>query len=239
VKAVVLAGGLGTRLRLVVDDRPKPMALVGGRPFLEHLLLHLQRCGIADFVLCVGYRRETIEDYFGDGASRGMRIVYSVETEPLGTGGALKQAGALLGETFLALNGDSYLAFALPPLLRSHRERAALATLVVTEITDRSAVGTVHFDAGYRIDHFAEKAGEPGEGRGPGESGRCWANAGIYVLEPAVLAVLPAGRPASLEHDLFPELARQGRPIFAYPTAGQFLDIGTPERYFRAQTQLR
>ena len=231
MKAAILAGGLGTRLRSVVSDRPKPMALVGDTPFLEYLLRWLRDWGVSDIVLCVGHQWSTIRDYFLDGQRLEIRITYSVESEPLGTGGALKAASSFLTSTFLVLNGDSYLDLNIIDLLVWHRTNASLATLAVSHVPDVSSAGSVQVGDGDRITSFREKSTEvscPG-----------WVNAGVYVFEPDVLALLPERRRASLEYDLFPDMVLRELPVYAYRAAGQFLDIGTPARYLAAQAKLK
>ena len=142
--AIILAGGLGTRLRPALADVPKPMALVHGRPFLEYLLLQLRRAGYSQVVLCVGYRAEAIEAHFGDGHTLGMELCYSLEPEPLGTGGALKLAeGLLVGDSWLVLNGDSFFGIGLSELIDAHRASAAVATLALRREPEAGRYGSV------------------------------------------------------------------------------------------------
>lgn len=232
--ALILAGGLGTRLRPVVDDKPKPMAGVNGKPFLEHQLAFLQRYGISHFVLCVGYRRRQIQDYFRDGSRWGVRIDYAIEEQPLGTAGALKNAQQFVGGPFLVLNGDSFFDADLHQLLRFHEEARQttqgpgyLGAIALTRVPEADAYGTVQLAAGGRIVKFAEKAASAPAG--PLSSSH-YINAGIYVLEPQVLQRIPPGKKVSIERDVFPELLDGGHLYGCY-LQGFFVDIGTPEGY--------
>ena len=229
VKAVILAGGLGTRLRSVVTSKPKVMAPIGDRSFLELLVRHLRSQGIRRFVFCTGYLADQIESKFGDGKRWDVSIEYSKEETPLGTGGAIKLAHRYLdGKEFLVLNGDSFLEIDLPNLLKFHREHGdAIATMAVLRVENASRYGTVDVDATSRVTGFAEKAGkeEPG-----------LINGGIYVFNRAVMQHIPEG-PASLERDVFPRLLDRG--VYAQEQHGKFIDIGTPADYARAQELLQ
>jgi NDP-sugar pyrophosphorylase family protein len=229
VPALILAGGAGTRLRPVVSDRPKPMASVGGRPFLELQIESLRRAGVARFVLCVGYMRRHIEEHFADGGRFGVAIEYSVEDEPLGTGGALRLAAGRVAGPFLALNGDSYLDADLADLARAHAQsRAAdprcLGTLALAAVSDPRAFGCVRTDPSGRILRFEEK---------PGSEGPAHVNAGVYLLERALLDRIPEGRPVSLERETFPALLADGFHLYGREADGFFVDIGTPDGYRR------
>jgi D-glycero-alpha-D-manno-heptose 1-phosphate guanylyltransferase len=224
MKAVLLVGGLGTRLRSVTTG-PKPLAEVGGSPFLELLIRQLRSQGVRRLVMCTGYLGDQVEATFGDGGSLGVSIEYSREASPLGTAGAIKLAAPYLLEPsdFVVMNGDSFLEIDLPRLVRFHFERGGIASMAVLKASNAGRFGTVRTDAAGRVDGFAEKAGreEPGT-----------INGGIYVFNRRVLDTIPDG-PASLERDVFPELLRHG--IYALEQEGTFIDIGTPEEYARAQ----
>lgn len=220
-QAVILAGGLGTRLRPVLSERPKAMAEFNGRPFLEHQLDLLKAGGMQDVLLCVGYMAEAISGYFGDGAQWGLRIRYSVDPSPLGTGGALKLAEPLLDETFLLLNGDTFLSCDLSALEEHHRVNQADVTLAVSRADDASGYGSVEVGADGRATGFREKA----VGAYPG-----YVNAGLYVMSKSLLADVPANRPVSLERDLLNEWVHTRR-VFTLQLEGPFVDIGTPEGY--------
>jgi D-glycero-alpha-D-manno-heptose 1-phosphate guanylyltransferase len=225
MQAVILAGGAGSRLRPVLCDRPKPMAEFGAKPFLEHQIEFLREHRVSDVVLCVGYRHEQIESWFADGGRWNLRIRYSVESAPLGTGGALRLARPLLQETFLLLNGDSFLQTNLTDFLEFHRRKvrtdgSCLGTLALVGVPDASAYGAVEIDAGQRIVAYAEKT----------RSASPWINAGVYALQAALLDGVPAGRALSLERDVLPAALHRGH-LYGAPVDGFFVDIGTPHGY--------
>jgi D-glycero-alpha-D-manno-heptose 1-phosphate guanylyltransferase len=229
MQALILAGGAGTRLRSIVSDRPKPMAEVAGRPFLEHQIAWLARQGVAEVILCVGYLHEHVQRHFAGGRSFGVPVHCSVEPRFLGTAGALKQTADRICGPFLALNGDSWLDVDLAAVARGHRERVAreprsAGTLVLTRVDDASGFGSVALDDAGRILRFDEKVGSAGE---------AWISAGIYLLEPGVLDRVAPGEAVSLEREVFPSLLRDGQVLWGHPAPGFFVDIGTPEGYRR------
>jgi NDP-sugar pyrophosphorylase family protein len=224
VSAAILAGGLGTRLRSVVSDRPKVLAPVAGRPFLTHLLDQLESAGVREVTLLTGFAAEMLHAEFGD-RYRSLRLNHSRESEPLGTGGALRLALPFLNQgTILLLNGDSFCEVNLAALLAQHRRTSADATLTLAEVPDGSRFGRVIQAANGRVERFVEKGGaaEPG-----------WINAGIYLFTRDVLEAIPAGRSVSLERDVLPGLVDSGR-VFGFP-GGRFIDIGTPESFAAAE----
>ena len=225
MKAVLLVGGLGTRLRSAVPSLPKPLASVGDRPFLELLVRQLGGQGISQLVMCTGYLGEQVESVFQDGSGFGVAIEYSKEAVPLGTGGALKLAQSYLQHesAFLLLNGDSFLEVDFNKLIAFHQKHGGLATVSVVPVEDASRYGTVQVDADARVVGFAEKAGKSAPGI---------INAGVYVFGNPVLAQIPEG-PVSLERDVFPQIMEQG--VFAAEQDGLFIDIGTPDDYARAR----
>jgi len=223
VTAVILAGGVGSRLRAAVSDRPKGLAEVNGRPFLAFLLDQLADAGLPRVVLCTGYLAGQIRAAFG-GEHRGMQLAYSHEETPLGTGGALRLAvEAVADRTLLVLNGDSYCEVDLKAAYRDFLRADRRPTLVLSRQADTSRFGRVECDAGSRVAAFLEK----GQQDGPG-----WINAGIYLVERPLVAAIPTGRAVSLERDVFPGWIPQG--LRGFPSAGRFLDIGTPESYAQA-----
>jgi NDP-sugar pyrophosphorylase family protein len=224
-QAVILAGGLGTRLRAALPDLPKTLAPVAGRAFVEYLLLQLRKHHVPEVILSVGYRADLIEEHVGDGRRWGVRARYAREAEPLGTGGALKRAEALLeGSTFLVMNGDSFFDIPLGELAAAHRTATALGTLALVDRPDADGrYGAVETDEAGRVVRFREK-GSLGPGHG--------FNGGIYVLEPELLAGIPEGRPVSLEREVFPGL---GGRLRGRPYDGYFVDIGVPEDYEQVQ----
>jgi NDP-sugar pyrophosphorylase family protein len=227
VRAFVLCGGAGTRLRPVLADRPKSMALISGAPFLQLLLERLRCQRVDDVILGTGYMAEKIERYFGCGNNVGMRIRYSREDEPLGTGGALKLAESFISDPVLVLNGDSYVEWSLNPMLELFRAKDADLVLVLHEIADVTRYGSVALDHDGRITQFVEK----GASAGPG-----LINAGVYLLRKQIVRDLPAGAAISLEKEVFPRLL--GRRVYGLVCTGLFIDIGVPDDFKRAQTLL-
>ena len=230
IKAILLVGGLGTRLRSVVSSTPKVLASIGERSFLELLIRQLRSQGIRRLVMCTGYLADQIESRFSDGRLWDVSIEYSKEEMPLGTGGAVKLAEPYLRDIpeFLVLNGDSFLEVDFQSLMAFHRQHdGAIATMAVLRAENASRYGTVHMDASGRIKGFAEKTGSETPGV---------VNGGIYIFNHSVLQYIPEGR-ASLERDVFPRLLDQG--VYAQEQHGIFIDIGTPEDYARAQQLLQ
>jgi NDP-sugar pyrophosphorylase family protein len=218
--AAILAGGLGTRLRPAVADRPKVLAEVLGRPFLAYLLDQLAVAGIHSAVLCTGHLGEQVESAFGDRYG-GLRLDYSREPVPLGTGGALRLALPMLrSDPVLLLNGDSFCDFDVDDFLHFHRNAGAAASMILTEMSDTRRYGRAVVQGDAAISGFVEKA----ETSGPG-----WINAGIYLFSQRTLRSIPERGPTSLEREVLPAWA--GRGLYGYRCKGAFLDIGTPESY--------
>jgi NDP-sugar pyrophosphorylase family protein len=223
VTAVILAGGLGTRLRPVVADRPKVLAEVSGRPFLAYLLDQLVQVGLTDVVLCTGYLGEQVEAAFRK-KYHSLHLSYSKEPVFLGTGGALRLALPLLkSDSALVMNGDSFCGADLTAFWLWHLLQKANCTLLLSEATDRTRYGRVAVDGKGRVVRFIEKDGH-------GELG--WINAGIYLIRREFLLAIPEGGPVSLEREVFPSWV--GRGLFAYMGQGRFIDIGIPEAYAEA-----
>ncbi|HUZ74935.1 MAG TPA: nucleotidyltransferase family protein [Stellaceae bacterium] len=226
MRAIVLAGGQGTRLRSMVSDVPKPMAPIGGRPFLAYLLDRLEHQGVTDVTLAIGYLGERIEAVLG-ARWGGLALRYVVEAEPLGTGGALRQAlNAADGFPVFAMNGDSYVACDLADMLRRQRESDARLSVAVRREANTSRFGTVVV-ADERIVGFAsERRGQPG-----------WINCGLYLFGENVLADPALPDKFSFESDFLEPRAAALRPL-AYEVSGYFIDIGVPEDLRRAQHEL-
>ena len=223
--AMILAGGKGTRLRSVVDDRPKPMAQVAGRPFVEWLLAMLYDQGTRRVVLCTGHLADHVEAYFGDGRRWNMELCYSRDPFPLGTGGAVRRGlDHVRGDRFLVLTGDSYCRFDRGALLRTHMRTGAAATLWLVGADDCRRYGSVRIGPEGAVESFAEKSSDFGTGL---------VNAGIYLIERRAAETIPTGRAVSLENDVFPALI--GRGLFAVVGESPFTDIGTPESYADAE----
>ena len=220
--AVVLVGGEGTRLRPLTFSTPKPMLPIANRPFLEHQIAHLRAHGIDRVVLACGYRPDAIRAHFGD------ELEYVVEPQPLGTGGAIAYAARGLSETFVVANGDVLTDLDLSALVRFHRDREARMTLALHPVEDPSRYGVVVTAADGAVTAFLEKPA-------PGTAPAVTINAGTYVVEPGVLDLIPAGRPVSVEYEVFPLLVGAG--LHAQSSDGYWRDIGTPESYLAANLE--
>jgi len=237
LRAVILAGGEGTRLRPLTYTVPKPLLPIGNRPFLEHQLTWLAGHGVTEVVLSIGYRPDAFTGRFAGGVVDGLTLTLAVESEPLGTAGAIRYAAEtgfadLSGDTsepgrFLVCNGDVLTDLDVTALVRFHDESGAEATISLTRVEDPSAFGVVPTTPDGRVLGFVEKPP-------PGQAPTDWINAGTYVLEASVLRSIPAGRAVSIERETFPSLlARQAR-LFALASGGYWLDIGTPANYLQA-----
>ncbi|MBN1351621.1 nucleotidyltransferase family protein [candidate division KSB1 bacterium] len=227
MRAFILVGGLGTRLRSLKLDIPKPMIDIGGKPFLTYLLDDLKNAGIHDFVLCLGFGAERVESYFGTGEKLGIRIEYSREHTPLGTAGAIKHAEQFAAEKNFILNGDSYLALDYGNMLNFHRKKNAQVTIACTRIKDTQDYGNISLDSNQRITAFAEK--------NPSSRANL-INGGVYLFNKSAFELIPAHKKVSLENEIFPLIAGNEH-CYGFVTNGYFIDIGTPERLRRAQTE--
>jgi D-glycero-alpha-D-manno-heptose 1-phosphate guanylyltransferase len=223
MQAIVLAGGLGTRLKSVVPDLPKPMAPVAGRPFLTWVLDRLVDAGFERTVLAVGYRHEVIRDHFGE-SYRGMALRYSIESTPLGTGGAIRLAAdQVTALPAFVLNGDTYLELDYRAMLDAHQQSRASLSVAICRAPDVSRYGAVELE-GDRIHDFLEK----------GRAGLGFINAGVYLLSSEILQQIPSGEPFSFEQQLLVPQVKELRPL-AFLAEGRFIDIGIPADFERAQ----
>lgn len=227
ITAAILAGGLGTRLRLVVADRPKALAKISDRPFLTYLLDQVITAGIQHVVLCSGYMGGQLKDTLGNSYGP-LQLTYSQESEPLGTAGALRLALPLLqSDPVLVMNGDSYCQADLPQFFAWHQTVNADASLYLIKVSDSKRYGRVHVNENGHILRFEEK----GQKADPG-----WVNAGVYLLSKNFVADIPTGRVVSIEKEIFPRWI--GQAFYGYCGSGHFLDIGTPESYAQAEVFL-
>ncbi len=232
--AVVLCGGLGSRLRAAVSDRPKVLAPIAGKPLLEHQLRRLEDLNFHRVILSAGYRAEAIEEFVGGWESASLRVEVLVEPLLLGTGGAIAFAARRknLKRAFYVLNGDTLANINYKALWALHKtHRNALATIALVQIEDRAAYGSVAIDGAGRVVAFTEKVAISDDDKAsPG-----WINAGVYILEPEALATVHDGHKVSIERDLFPTWAGTRLYALADPAA-RLLDVGTPDDYARAST---
>ena len=226
MKAILLAGGKGTRLRPLTLHTPKPIVPIFDRPFLQYQIDLLRQVPeIDEIVLSLNYQPRRIEEVFGDGSDLGIHLSYVVEPEPLGTGGAIKfAAGETRGEPIVVFNGDVFTSVDLPSVIRLHRERQAKATIVLTPVDNPTAYGLVETDADGNVIDFLEKPSA--------DEIRCdTINAGIYVLEPETLDRIPRDTSFSIERGYFPSLVTNKETFVAHVYRGYWIDIGTPEKY--------
>jgi NDP-sugar pyrophosphorylase family protein len=223
---VVLCGGVGRRLGALTKDLPKPMVMIKDRPFLDILMEYIRSFGLRSFILCVGYKKDVVRDYFM--AHKGdFEIAFSEEDEGrlLGTGGAIKNAeGAIKSDSFLVVNGDSFLLIDLGNFFEFHKKKQAVVSIVLTKTAKRLDAGSVRIGGNDEIVGFSEKKGVDDE---------TYMNTGLYFFNKAVFGHIPSGSHFSLEYDLFPALI--GKGIYGYTTDADVVDIGTPERLEKAK----
>lgn len=236
MKAILVAGGEGTRLRPLTYHCPKPLLPLCGQPIIAYQIDLCRRHGIRDIVINLHYLADSLEDYLGDGSRHGVRISYSKEHAPLGTAGAVKLAEPYFdGSAMLVFNGDVLTDLDLSRLLATHKEREAAATLTTTEVSDPTAFGLIVSDAEGRIDRFLEK---PSREEALRWGDRFFINAGTYVLEPEVFADVPAGQNWSFERQVFPGLLAAGKPLYAVAGNAYWRDVGSPPSYQAAHRDL-
>lgn len=231
MKAVILVGGEGTRLRPLTCNMPKAMVPVVNKPFLEHVVQYLNEHGIREIILALGCLPDPIQNYFGDGSEYGVSITYVIENSPLGTAGAVKNAEALLDGSFFVLNGDILTRIDLAAMMKRHQEIKPKASIALTPVDNPTIYGVVETNPESMVKRFVEK---PSWDKVTSNM----INAGIYILEPEVLEHIPASTPSMFEHHLFPLLLRMGEPIHGYRSHAYWIDIGTPEKYLKAHHDL-
>lgn len=226
INAVILCGGKGIRLQSLVSDRAKPMALIGSKPFLDILIDYLADFAVSNVLLCCGFMAESITKYYRRN-SKGMQISFSIEEKPLGTAGALKLAESRIkSNPFLVLNGDSICRVDLKDMLAFHLKHKASVTISLTKIENVRDFGSVEIDEKNKIKRFLEKKSSSAPGL---------INAGIYLFNREVLSMIPKNKKYSSEYDLFPQV----KDCYGYVTNSCLTDIGTKERYMKAQKTLK
>jgi mannose-1-phosphate guanylyltransferase len=231
---ILLVGGFGTRLKPLTNQTPKPMLPVGGKPVTEHQLLAAKKAGIDTVVLATSYLSDVFTPYFGDGSKWGMNLLYAVESEPLGTGGAIRNAAALVNfadshEEFVIFNGDVLSGHDIASQLEFHRVNRADATLHLIEVADARAFGCVPTHPDGRVIDFLEKMENPVTNS---------INAGCYIFNSSVISEIPAGEVVSIERQTFPKLVKDGRPVYGYHEQSYWLDIGTPAALFKGSRDI-
>lgn len=229
-EAIILAGGLGTRLRSVVSDLPKPMALIQGRPFLEYQMNYWIEQGITRFIFSVGYKKEIIINHFGD-FFQNIPITYSIESTPLGTGGGLLLAAKGLQKPFLVLNGDTFFEVDLKRLMNFHKKKRSEWTLALTKMKETDRYMGVQITSENQITSFKSTLSKD----------TSLINGGVYLIEPSVLSKLQAShdQKLSLENDVLPYLKEEGKKFYGLEFCGKFIDIGVPNDYYLAQKMLK
>lgn len=234
---ILLVGGFGTRLKPLTNQTPKPMLPVGGLPVTEHQILAAKKAGITTVILATSYLSEVFIPYFGDGSKWGMQLKYAVEKEPLGTGGAIRNAAELIdlaaateiNEEFVIFNGDVLSQHSIAKQLEFHRKNQADVTLHLINVEDARAFGCVPTDKDGRVTAFLEKMENPVTSA---------INAGCYVFSASVIADIPLGKVVSVERETFPNLVTSGRPVFGYNEQSYWLDVGTPAALFKGSRDL-
>ena len=231
MKAVILVGGQGTRLRPLTCNIPKAIVPLLNRPYLEYLLSYLKKHGVNDIVLAMGYNPEPIKKSLGDGSHLGVHLSYVVEDVPLGTAGAVKNAASALDDTFIVFNGDILTELDLSEMVRLHKKNRPEVSIALTPVENPTIYGVVETDSKNRVQRFVEKPP--------------WAevttnmiNAGVYIVEPEILNKIPPGTRYMFEHHLFPGLLREGSAMLGYKSDEYWIDIGTPQKYLKAHHDL-
>ncbi|NIQ11997.1 MAG: NDP-sugar synthase, partial [Gammaproteobacteria bacterium] len=227
MKAVIMAGGFGTRIHPLTISLPKPMIPLINRPIMQHIVTLLKQHGITDLVLLLYHQPEIIKKYFGDGSEFGIRITYVTPLEDFGTAGAVKAAAKHLDERFMIISGDLLTDFDLGKIIAFHEKKQAKATITLTSVTDPLQFGVVITDKDERVSKFLEKPGW-------GEVFSDTINTGIYILEPEVLDLIPEGENRDWAKDVFPKMLENDDALFGCDMQGYWADIGNPEAYLEA-----
>lgn len=232
MKAVVLVGGEGTRLRPLTYDLPKPMVPICGKPFAQYQLELIKKHGIKEVIFSLGYKWNSFEDYFKDGSDLGMKIRYVVEESPLGTAGAIKNVEDYLNDdAFLVFNGDILSEMDLTDIINFHKQKKSKSTIVLTPVDNPCIYGVVELDENQRIEMFTEKP-KPEEVRSN------QINAGLYILEPEILDRMERGVKYSIERQIFPVMLEESEPMYGYKYPDYWMDIGNPFKYLSANQDM-
>lgn len=231
MKALFLAGGMGSRLKPLTDDLPKPMVPMMGKPLMERNILKLKDCGIDEIILSTCYKPQKIKEHFGDGAKLGLKIHYVCEDIPLGTGGAIKNTQDFFDDTFIIFNADILSNINIIGMLKFHEEKRASVTIAVTKVADPSQYGVIEYNEELYAESFTEKPK-------PSEIRSNYINAGVYIFEPDVLKEIPGSKVVSIERETYPLLLKKGYPIAVYKSKEYWIDIGTIEKYRQAHLDI-
>ncbi len=235
MKGIIIAGGLGTRLRPLTYPRPKPLVPVANRPFLEYQVALLRRHGVEDIVFATNYMADKIEAHFGDGSRFGVRMRYAPEDKPLGTGGAIRNAADQFpGEAVCVFNGDVMTDFDLSAIFRFHGEKQAIATITLSEVPAPNPFGVLLLNANGRVEDWVEPSEEKKKALALDHDalpeGTDLINAGFYVFSPEFIARIAPGVPSSVERDIFPPLLAEKGPVYGIAPGGFWMDVGRAEQ---------
>src|SRR3954468_974001 len=231
MKAVIMAGGEGSRVRPVTSNQPKPMLPLANKPMMEHIVGLLKRHGFDDIVVTLAFMPNAIRTYFGDGSEFGVRMVYATEESPLGTAGSVRNAMDELDERFLVISGDVMTDIDLSEIVAYHEARGAMATIGLTAVDNPLEFGIVITNEDGSIERFLEK---PTWGQVFSDT----VNNGIFVLEPEIFDFIPPDRPVDFSGEVFPALLEQGKPIFGHVSDGYWEDVGMLEAYNKAHQDI-
>lgn len=228
---MILVGGEATRLRPLTCNMPKAIVPVLNVPFLEHVIRYLGRHNVKDIVLAQGHLPKLMDDYFRDGSNFNTGLTYSLESKPMNTAGAVKNAEQYLTDNFFVLNGDIFTDLDLTEMLKFHHEKKARVTIALTPVEDPTAYGLIETDREGRVTRFLEKPSRD-------QITTNLINAGTYILENEILESIPPNTNYSFERQLFPDLLKRGEPVYAFSSPSYWIDIGTPEKYFQVHADL-
>lgn len=235
LKGIIIAGGLGTRLRPLTYGRPKPLVSVANRPFLEYQVALLKKYGVDDIVFATNYMADKIEAHFEDGSRFGVKMRYAIEDQPLGTGGAIRNAADVFpGETVAVFNGDVLTDFDLGKIISFHQERGSIATITLSEVPSPHPFGIVILDERGKVLEWREPSEESKKALSTNQdviqTGTDFINAGFYILGPECIERIPQGKPASIERDIYPRLIADKAPIYGIAPGGFWMDVGRAEQ---------
>lgn len=242
MKAIIVAGGKGTRLKPLTDKMPKPMIEVAGKPILEHIVNLFKKFGLTDFIFALCYLPEKITAYFGDGSKFGIKITHTFETEdnPMGTAGAIIFAKPYINDTFIVTYADILRKLNIKEMIKQHKKKKALATINVYKRFGPNPKSKVLFDQNNRVSEFIERPNQQQiTNHQQPATNYVWANGSFYVFEPEVFELIPNDQRSDFGKDIFPKLLSAGEKIFAYPTDGYFIDIGNLEKLEKAKKNFR
>lgn len=232
MKALIVAGGRGERLRPLTDTKPKPMVEVAGKPILLHTVELLRKAGITEFIFALCYLPEVVKDYFGDGSKFGVSIEYTLEDPsfPLGTAGAIKASQQYIADTFIVTYADILRELDVKKMIKLHKDSLAFATINVYKRFGKDPKSLVRFDEKKKIEEFIERP-SPDEIK----ENFVWCNGSLYIFEPEIFNYISENSHSDFGKDIFPHLLQENKPVYAFQTAGFFIDIGTKEKLQKAE----